>query len=77
MTQLSSEVDRQVKHFLATGQYQSEDEVLRDALKALAERHSVLDDIRQGLTELESGQGRPLEDVDADLRKKYDIPQDA
>ena len=50
---------------------------MRDALRALAEERDVLDDIRQGLEDLEAGRGRPLEDVDADLRKKYDIPQDA
>ena len=51
--------------------------MLRDALRALAEEQSVLGDIRQGLEDLEAGRGRPLEDVDADLRKKHNIPQDA
>ena len=67
----------QVKHYLVSGQCRTEEDVLRDALRALAEERDVLDDIRQGLEDLEAGRGRPLEDVDADLRKKYDIPQDA
>ena len=77
MPQLPPDLDQQVKHYLAAGQYQTEEEVLRDALRALADEQSVFGDIRQGLKDLEAGRGRPLEDVDADLRKKYNIPQDA
>ena len=46
-------------------------------LRALAEEQATLDDIRQGLKDLDAGRGRPLEGVDADLRKKHNIPQDA
>ena len=77
MAQLPPDLDRQVKHYLASGQYQSEEDVLRDALRALAEEQTVLDDIRQGLEDLDAWRGRSLEDIDADIRKKYDIPQDA
>ncbi len=77
MVQLPPDVDEQVKHYLASGQYVTEADVLRDALRALAEERDALDDIRQGLEDLEAGRGRRLEDVDADLRKKFDIPQDA
>jgi putative addiction module CopG family antidote len=77
MPELPPDLDQQVKHYLETGQYGTEEDVLRDALRALAEEQSALDDIRQGLEDLEAGRGRPLEDVDADLRKKYNIPQDA
>jgi predicted transcriptional regulator len=77
MAQLPPDLDQQVKRYLAAGQYQTEEEVLRDALRALADEHSVLGDIHQGLEDLEAGRGRPLEEVDADFRKKYNIPQDA
>ncbi len=77
MAQLPPDLDKQVKHHLASGRYQTEDDVLRDALRALAEEQNVLDDIRQGLEDLDVGRGRSLEDIDADLRKKHNIPQDA
>ena len=77
MPQLPPDLDQQIRHYLATGQYQTEEDVLRDALRALGEEQNVLDDIRQGLEDIEAGRGRPLEDVDDDLRKKYNIPQDA
>ena len=76
MAQLPPDLEEQVKHYLASGQYRTEEDVLRDALRALAEEQDALDDIRQGLEDLDAGRGRSLEDVDADLRKKYNIPQD-
>ena len=77
MAQLPPDLDQQVKHYLASGQYQSEEDVLRDALRALADERTVLDDVRQGLADIDAGRGRSLEDIDADLRKRYNIPQDA
>ncbi len=77
MAQLPPDLDQQVKHYLANGLYQTEEDVLRDALRALGEEQNVLDDIRQGLEDLDAGRGRSLEDIDADLRKKHNIPQDA
>ena len=33
-------------------------------------------DIREGIQEMEAGKMRPLRDVDAELRKRYNIPRD-
>lgn len=77
MAQLPPDLDQQVKHYLACGQYETEEDVLRDALRALADEQGVLDDIRQGMEDLEAGRGRSLDAVDADIRKKHNIPQDA
>jgi putative addiction module CopG family antidote len=77
MTQLPPDLDQQIRHYVTTGQYQTEEDVLRDALRALADEQDVLDDIRQGFEDREAGRGRPLEDVDADLRKKNNIRRDA
>lgn len=76
MAQLPPDLDQQVKHYLASGQYQTEEDVLRDAMRALADEQGVLDDIRQGVKDLAAGHGRPLEAVDADIRKKYSISLD-
>jgi Arc/MetJ-type ribon-helix-helix transcriptional regulator len=61
---------------MALGGYSSEDDVLRDALLALAQRQEVLGDIRTGLSELDAGGGRSLDEVDADLRQRYGIPRE-
>ena len=76
MAQLPPDLEEQVKHYLGSGQYQSEEDVLRDALRALSDEQATLGDIRQGLKDLNAGRGRTLEDVENDLRKKYNIPQD-
>ncbi len=77
MPQLPPDLDQQIKHFIATGNYQTEEEVLRDALRALDGEHHVHDDFRQGLEDIAAGRGRPLKEVDDDLRKKHCIAQDA
>jgi predicted transcriptional regulator len=77
MTRLPPDLDQQVKHYLATGLYQTEEDVLRDALRALGEEQNVLDEICHGLEDLEADRGRLLEDVDAALRKKHNISHDA
>ena len=35
---------------------------------------AAVDDIREGIRELEAGNARPLREVDAELRQKYNIP---
>lgn len=77
MPQLPPDLDQQVKQYIASGHYQTVEDVLRDALRALAEEQSVRDDIRQGLEDLDAGRGRSLDELDADLRKKHKISQDA
>jgi Arc/MetJ-type ribon-helix-helix transcriptional regulator len=75
--QFPPEIDELVRQQMAVGGYSSEDDLLQDALSALAERRQVHDDIRIGIQDMEAGRGRPLEDVDADLRKKHNIPRSA
>ena len=62
------------KH-LTLGGYASEEDVLRDALHALDHQRAVLQDIEVGLADLEAGRGQPLEEVDAKLRARYNIPR--
>jgi putative addiction module CopG family antidote len=77
MLQLPPDIEHQIRHYVSSGAYQTEEDVLRDALRALRDEQSALDDIRKGLEDLDAGRGRALERIDADLREKYDIPQDA
>ncbi len=69
---------------MATGDYQSEDDLLRDALKALEDyrqmlvndKPEVLAGIQRGLHEMRQGLGRPFADFDAELRVKHAIRDD-
>jgi len=62
------------KH-LTLGKYTNEEDVLRDALLALEDRQAILEDIRIGIDDLQAGRGTPLEDIDAQLREKHNIPR--
>ena len=41
------------------------------------EHAEAIEDIRQGYKNMEAGLGRPLREVDADIRAKFNIPTDA
>ena len=63
-------LDRLVREELATGVYNSENDVLVEAMQALRDRDETIAGIRQGLSDLDAGQVRLLGDVDAELRTK-------
>ena len=50
-----AEFEELVQQHMATGKYSSEDELLREALEALAEEEEDLDAVRQAIAELEAG----------------------
>ena len=74
---LPPELDRLMRDTMASGGYASEDEVLRDALRTLAERDQAVALIEAGVADLEAGRVRPLAEADANLRRKHDIPRGA
>jgi Arc/MetJ-type ribon-helix-helix transcriptional regulator len=81
--QFPPDVEKLVREQMAIGAYQSEDDLLRDALRALEQdRQIVYDDpetiagIQRGLDEMRQGLGRPVEEFQAELRAKYKIPRD-
>jgi Arc/MetJ-type ribon-helix-helix transcriptional regulator len=67
------DVDQLIRREMTFAGFASEDEVLRDALWALAERREVYANIEQGIQDLEAGRGRSLDEIDADIRRKYGI----
>ncbi len=56
---------------LATGQYETPEHVLRDALQALTDRDADADAIREGLADMEAGRTRPLREVANEIRRKH------
>lgn len=68
--QFPPDVDRLVRDRMAAGGYLSEDDVLRDALVALAERADDLSAIQAGIADMEAGRTRSLSEVDLDIRGK-------
>lgn len=82
--QFPPDVEELVKLQMQNGGYGSEDDLLRDALKALDERqHAVVDEdaevvagIERGLADMKAGRSRPLDEFDAEFRKAHGIPCD-
>ena len=70
-------LDRLVREELATGAYNSEDDVLVEAMQALRDRDETIAGIREGLSDLDAGRVRLLGDVDAELRTKHGISRNA
>jgi putative addiction module CopG family antidote len=68
---LPTDVLDQIRHHIASGQYASEDDVLRAALHALALHEEELAAIRSGIDDMEAGRLRPFEDVDAKIRQQF------
>ncbi len=77
MAQLPPDLEQQVKDYLASGQYRTAEDVVREAFRALADEQTALGDIRHGIEDLDAGRGRPLSDIDAEIRKKHNISRDA
>lgn len=72
---IPADVAAAIQLMLASGEYASEADVLRDALAALLQRRDDVAAIAAGLADMEAGRIRPFSDFDAAFRKKHDIPR--
>lgn len=75
--QFPTDIEQRIKAQLSSGDYQTEDDVLRDALDALRQRKDDLAAIQAGIEDMEAGRYRPFSEIDAEFRKKHNIQQDA
>ena len=71
--QLPADLEALVSEQVRLGPYGSAEEVLRDALRALAERNQDLAAIQAGIDDMEAGRLKPLSEVDADIRKNLGL----
>lgn len=74
---LSPALEQLVQERMASGRYESEEDLLRDALRALDEQDGDLAAIQEAIDGLEAGdEGIPAEVVFEELRAKYNIPRE-
>lgn len=67
-----------VRERLASGKYNSEEEILRDAFQALAEEEEDLEAVREAVAEWQSGDpGVPLDDAIETIRTSHRDSQEA
>lgn len=67
---LPVDVQRLVTDMLASGQYESEAAVMREALALLKQRDTLKRDVREALAELDRGEGIDADEVFRELRDK-------
>jgi len=72
---LNAEIDRRVQEKLATGKYESVDQVLLAALRALDEEEETIAAVSEGNEDFKAGRFQDWETSDAEFRKKYGIPK--
>ena len=72
--QISAQTEALFRQKMSSGQYASEDELLRDALTSLSEADDDWAAIEEGLTAIDHPETwMPLEVADAELRSKLQI----
>ncbi|MEX2119150.1 MAG: type II toxin-antitoxin system ParD family antitoxin [Pirellulales bacterium] len=72
------DVERLVRDQMASGKYQSEDDVLREALESLSAAEADIEAIRQALAELQAGDpGVELDEAIHLIRAKHRTASDA
>jgi putative addiction module CopG family antidote len=73
---LTPELDRWVHRKLAEGSYESVEEVLIAALRALDEEEATLAAIAEGIDDIEAGRVCTLEEANAKFYRKYGVQPD-
>ena len=69
--QFPPDIEERIRQQMADGNYNSEDDLFRDALDALSLRNEELAAIRSGVADMEAGKMRPLADAADDIRKQH------
>lgn len=68
---LPPDAHAQIRQYVATGRYASEDEVLRAAMRALAFRDEELAAIQEGVNDMAAGRVRTFEEVDVEISERF------
>jgi Arc/MetJ-type ribon-helix-helix transcriptional regulator len=71
---LSPETIRKIERFVASGEFDSPNEVVEAAIEHLDDLEDAAVHIQQGLNDEAAGRLHSLADADAHLRRKYSIP---
>lgn len=72
---ISPDVFARIDAQVATGRFSNSDDVMRAALTALEQSQDDWAAIEAGLADMEAGRIEMFADVDAELRRKHNIPR--
>jgi putative addiction module CopG family antidote len=73
---LPADLRHEIEERMASGQYASEEDVLREAMRALKSRDEEIAAIQAGIDDMEGGRLRPFEEVDAEIRRDFGFSKD-
>ena len=62
--QFPPDLEDEIKQRMATGQYMSEDEVLREALRALKWRDDEVVAVQEGIDDMNAGRVKPIREFE-------------
>ncbi len=71
LDELPPDVREEIKQRMASGQYDTEDDVLRDAMRALRMQDEEMAAIQAGIDDMEAGRLRSFKEVDAEIRDDF------
>jgi len=75
---LPKDLQQFVDHELASGRYDSTDAVVIAGLRLLQrDRQEAVEGIREGLAEMDRGEGVPLDEAFDEIRRRHQIPPNA
>lgn len=73
MVSLSTELQQQLDDLVQTGKFRSSEEVIVRALAALRREAELDQFLQSGLDQLETGEYRSLDEIEAELRDEYGL----
>ena len=73
--QFPDDVDALIRQQIATGHYSSEDEVIREALRALCHQDQEIAAIQEGIDDMQAGRVRSFREFDRKFRQRKGIPE--
>ncbi len=75
---LPKDLQQFVDHELASGRYDSTDALVIAGLRLLQrDRQEAVEGIREGLAEMDRGEGIPLDEAFDEIRRRHQIPPNA
>ena len=72
-TEISPDNETFIRHVVESGQFESRQDALDAAVHLLRDEAESISAIQEGLDSIERGEGIPLAEADASLRKKHNI----
>ena len=73
--QFPPDIDKRMQEHLASGNFENEDYVLREAMGRLDQSRADHESIERGISDMQAGRVRPAADSNAEFRLKHQIPQ--